>query len=285
MKIVIIGHGFVGKAVEYGFSTKGVETIIIDPIYETSPTLGRLKSISDIEHVRDINLIFVCVPTPMNDDGTINSSSVLDTIQEINKHGLGGIIVVKSTITPDIAEKITRHNIRTVYNPEFLREKTANEDFVNPSMHVFGGIDVSTAIVQAAYENHSLCKPCPAFCMSPKEAAFVKYGINTFLASKVAWFNQFYDVVNDNNAAFNKVINAMTEDPRIGKSHTNVPGFDGKRGFGGACFPKDVAAFLNFDTSFTFLQEVITINNTMRSVYEKDDREKEQNVKFLKLET
>lgn len=65
-----------------------------------SPTLGRLKSISDIEHVSDINLIFVCVPTPMNDDGTINSSSVLDTIQEINKHGLGGIIVVKSTITP-----------------------------------------------------------------------------------------------------------------------------------------------------------------------------------------
>ena len=153
-------------------------------------------------------------------------------------------------------------------------------------MHVFGGIDVSTAIVQAAYENHSLCKPCPAFRMSPKEAAFVKYGINTFLASKVAWFNQFYDVVNDNNAAFNKVINAMTEDPRIGKSHTNVPGFDGKRALRREpVFQKMRAAFLNFDTSFTLLQEVITINNTMRSVYEKDDREKEQNVKFLKLET
>jgi len=280
MKIVIVGHGFVGKAVDYGFSTKDVEKIIVDPIYENTSKPNHFASVKDIKHIKDINVIFVCVPTPMNDDGTINPSIVLNTIREIVQCELPGIVIVKSTITPNIAEDITQNNPRIVYNPEFLTEKTANEDFVNPSMHVFGGINVTTEIVQKMYENHSLCKPCPIFHMSAKEASFVKYGINTFLASKVLWFNQFYDIINNNDAAFHKIIGAMTTDERIGKSHTNVPGFDNKRGFGGACFPKDTNAFLNFDPSFTILGEVISVNNSIRAGYKKDEREKEQNINF-----
>ena len=279
MKIAIIGHGFVGKAVDYGFSTKDVEKYIIDPIYDMSPLKNKYSDISVLKSVTDINLVFVCVPTPMRDDGSINSSIVEETISYLNENEVSGIIVVKSTITPDVAERLSKSN-RLVYNPEFLTERTANEDFVNPPMHIFGGERYITETVQHMYEEHSLCKPCPVFHMTVKEASFVKYGINTYLASKVAWFNQFYDAVTNYGGAFHKVIGAMTTDERIGKSHTNVPGFDGKRGFGGACFPKDTSAFLNFDPSFTILREVIAINNAMRSVYEKDDREKEQNVKY-----
>jgi len=72
----------------------------------------------------------------------------------------------------------------------------------------------------------------------------------------------------------------MLSDPRIGSSHTSVPGFDGKRGYGGACFPKDTNAFYNYDKSFTVLRETIAVNNAMRSVYEKDERELEQNVNY-----
>jgi len=281
MHILIIGHGFVGKAVDYGFSTKGVRKTIVDPIYDGVPvaSAGYWPSIDDIKDMTDFDLIFVCVPTPMNDDGSINSSIVEETVSYLNGNEVSGIIVIKSTITPDVAEKLHKYD-RVVYNPEFLTERTANEDFVNPPMHVFGGEQYFTETVQRIYEQHSLCKPCPVFHMTVKEASFVKYGINTYLASKVAWFNQFYDVVTNYGGAFHKVIGAMTTDERIGKSHTNVPGFDGKRGFGGACFPKDTNAFLNFDPSFTLLREVIAINNAMRSVYEKDDREKEQNVKY-----
>lgn len=279
MKIAIIGHGFVGKAVDYGFSTKDVEKYIIDPIYDMSPLKNKYSDISVLKNDPDIIVTFVCVPTPMNDDGSINSSIVEETISYLNGNEVSGIIVIKSTITPDAAEKLHKYG-RVVYNPEFLTERTANEDFVNPPMHVFGGEQYFTETVQRIYEQHSLCKPCPVFHMTAKEASFVKYGINTYLASKVAWFNQFYDVVTNYGGAFHKVIGAMTTDERIGKSHTNVPGFDGKRGFGGACFPKDTNAFLNFDSSFTILREVIITNNAMRSVYEKDDREKEQNVKY-----
>ena len=272
MKIAIIGHGFVGKAVDYGFNNPDVEKFIIDP-----------KGGWDISVLQDedISFSFVCVPTPMGVDGKINSSIVEDTVDYL-KHNVTGIIIVKSTITPDIIDKIIsgEYGNRVVYNPEFLTEKAANEDFVNPSLHVFGGDKDTTKQVQALYEDYSSCKPCPVYHMTAKEASFVKYGINSYLASKVLWFNQFYDIVENHGANYNTVINAMTTDSRVGKSHTSVPGYDGKRGFGGACFPKDTSAFLEFDKSFTVLREIITVNNAYRYAYEQDEREKEQNVSY-----
>lgn len=272
MKIAIIGHGFVGKAVDYGFNHPEVEKIIIDP-----------REGTDIRQLKGLNIdaSFVCVPTPMGDDGSINSSIVVDTVNYLKRKCMGNIII-KSTVTPDIIEKLTNGiaGDRVVYNPEFLTEKAANEDFVNPSLHVFGGYKDVTLAVQNLYDMYSNCKPCPVYHMSAKEASFVKYGVNSYLASKVLWFNQFYDIVDSNQCNYNTVINAISGDPRVGTSHTSVPGYDGKRGFGGACFPKDTAAFVNFAPDFTVLREVIAINNAMRGVYEKDDREKEQNVSY-----
>ena len=76
------------------------------------------------------------------------------------------------------------------------------------------------------------------------EASFVKYGVNSFLASKVLWFNQFKDLVDRNDSRYSVVANAVGYDERIGKGHTKVPGFDGKKGFGGSCFPKDTLALV-----------------------------------------
>ena len=273
MKIAIIGHGFVGKAVDYGFNNPDLEKFIVDP--RGGMNIDELQG-------KDIMASFVCVPTPMGDDGKINSTIVETTVNFL-KANVNGIIVIKSTVTPDIIEKLTSGPLghRVVYNPEFLTEKAANEDFVNPSLHVFGGDRDMTDSVQYLYEKYSSCKPCPVYHMTAIEASFVKYGINSYLASKVLWFNQFYDVVEKNGGNYNTVINAMTTDSRVGKSHTAVPGYDGKRGFGGACFPKDTSAFLAFDKSFTVLREVIAVNNAMRIGYEKDDREKEQNVTYI----
>lgn len=272
MKIAIIGHGFVGKAVDYGFNHPDVEKIIIDPREGTD--IKQLKG-------HNIHASFICVPTPMGDDGSINSAIVEDTVNYLKNKCMGHIIV-KSTVTPDIIDKLTSGlgGNRVVYNPEFLTEKAANEDFVNPSLHVFGGAKSITKEVEDLYDTYSNCKPCPVYHMTAKEASFVKYGVNSYLASKVLWFNQFYDIVDANYCNYNTVINAITGDPRVGTSHTSVPGYDSKRGFGGACFPKDTAAFVNFAPDFTVLREIIAVNNAMRSVYEKDEREKEQNVSF-----
>ena len=117
--------------------------------------------------------------------------------------------------------------------------------------------------------------------MTAMEASFVKYGINCFLATKVLWFNQFKDLIDDTDSKYNVIVNAIGLDPRIGHSHTQVPGPDGKKGFGGACFPKDTNAFSTYARGeFSVLDDVIKANNIYRKEYDLDDREKEQKVNY-----
>ena len=269
-QIGIVGHGFVGKAVDYGFSQRNVEKFIVDPNYDTT--------IDDLAQF-DPDVTFVAVPTPMSNTGKIDSTIVEKCVKELIDK-TKGLIVVKSTVTPDIMMELANMaRDRVVYNPEFLTEKNANEDFINPKMHVFGGDPATCRFIEELYEVCSLCRPCPVFHVTVAEASLIKYGINSFLATKVLWFNQFYDVVNG-HGNFNRIVSAIATDSRVGNSHTVVPGFDGKRGFGGACFPKDTKALSYFAPEFTILEKVIEENNKLRSDYEKDDREKEQNVSY-----
>ncbi len=267
IKIGIVGYGFVGKAVSYGFTHRDVEQHLIDP--KLGSTIDNLP--------RDTDIVFVCVPTPMND----NAATLKAVVSELHNHFVYGrcLIVIKSTITPDVIGNFAYTGV--VYNPEFLAEKSAMHDFVNPQFHVFGGDIDDTRYLEKVYNTYSLCNPCHTFHVSHIDASFIKYGINTFLATKVTFFNQLFDVVNDvERANFASIIAAIGSDERIGSSHTKVPGFDGKQGFGGACFPKDCAALFNYDNRLTLIGESIRINNDYRSRYELDEREKEQNVNY-----
>lgn len=267
MNILIVGHGFVGQAVDYGFEHPKVKKTIVDPKY------GRLLHDIDID---SFDFIFVCVPTPMGTLGRVDDSilsNVMETLKDTK-----AIIIIKSTITPDIISKYDRDNV--VYNPEFLTEKNANEQFINPQFHVFGGNPDACSNVANLFDSFSNVHPSPTYVMTLEEASFVKYTINTFLAMKVTFFNQLYDVVNDTDANFAKIANVVGQDSRIGLSHTRVPGYDGKQGFGGACFPKDTNAFFQYSNKLTLLEECIRINNIYRSRYELDEREKEQNIEY-----
>lgn len=271
-KVGVVGHGFVGKAVASGFKgEKDVLKKIIDPLYGNS-----VKDLKDFEP----NIVFVAVPTPMSNDGSINSSIVESVVREIIEH-TRAIIVIKSTVTPDIVSQLfnlSQH--RVVYNPEFLTEANAAYDFLHPPMHILGGEKSVCMYVEKVYKDYTLCEPTVAYYMTPEEASFVKYGINSYLASKVLWMNQFYDIISKTNASYETISNAMKRDPRIGVSHMQVPGPDEKRGFGGACFPKDTLAFLNYSSDFSALALAITENNKYRNNYEKDQRELEQNVSY-----
>lgn len=270
INIAIIGHGYVGKAVDHGFSTSQVEKFIIDPRYASK--------IEDYSSTR-MDAAFVCVPTPFGKNGQIDSSIVEDVVTRLEIFACP--IVIKSTVTPDVIDKLSNQNKDVVYNPEFLTEANHLEDFINPPMHIFGGHQLITRQLQELYEKHSQCKPCPVYHMTANEASFVKYGINSFLATKVLWFNQFKDIVDNTGAKYNVIVNAIGSDPRIGHSHTQVPGPDGRKGFGGACFPKDTNAFASYsDGAFSVLEKVIEENNTYRSEYVLDEREKEQKVSY-----
>jgi len=274
--ILIVGHGFVGKAVDYGFQTSNCNTTIADPKYGI-----HLVDVLNSQPGIRFDATFVCVPTPYGKDGEIDDSIVKDTVNILSLVDKTGMIVIKSTVTPDTMYELTRMSGRVIYNPEFLTEKNANEEFVNPRIHVFGGQPDMCKQLEDLYKEASQCKPCPVQIMSAMEASFVKYGINCFLATKVLWFNQFKDVVDKWGSNYHKVINAIGTDPRVGFSHTRVPGFDGRKGFGGACFPKDTAAFAAFaDDEFSVLNEAIRANNKYRQAYELDEREKEQKVVY-----
>jgi UDPglucose 6-dehydrogenase len=282
LRMGIVGHGFVGKAVEYAFSHPMVEHFLVDPNYDTT--------VDDLIKWKP-QVVFVCAPTPQNpESGFVDASIVEDAALKLLIH-TNAFVVVKSTITPDIVDRIYNSMVdgaldRFVYNPEFLTEKSACEDFVNAEHHVFGGTNGACDELTQIYDIFSNCRSDKYYRMSGCEASFVKYATNAYLATKLTFFNQLRDVVDSFDCSYNMITRAMGADDRIGYKHTRVPGPDKKRGFGGACLPKDTMAFLKFsetrgkENNFDLLQKVLDINSTYRVQYDLDEREKVNNITF-----
>jgi len=263
MKLGIVGHGFVGTAVDHGF-TKDVQKFIVDPKHNSTNTIEDLIKFKP-------DAVFVAVPTPQSESGECNTDILEGVMQQLN-NSKGLLVIVKSTVPAYKLQKIQEEciNIRIVYNPEFLTEKNYIDDFVNPAMHVFGGMNKDTDAVEKLYLEHSDCAECPVYKTDLITASMVKYCINSFLATKVTFMNEMYDVLRAARGAdWNTFTNIIANDPRIGKSHMRVPGNDGQRGYAGSCFPKDTAALAWFareilNTQFTQLETSIKINDTLR---------------------
>ena len=245
-KIGIIGNGFVGSAVRYGFSPNvGVDADV--KVYDKNPN----KSTHTLEEVvTESDVIFLSVPTPSNQDGSMNLDIVDSALTDISKYNFDGIILLRSTVVPGSTKKLKDKysNLRIVFNPEFLTERSANFDFINQSRFILGGssddvIEVSElfrerfgsslSIVQTNYET----------------AELIKYMTNTFFATKISFLNDMKILADKCGVIWEDAVEGFVRDGRIGHSHLNVPGHDGKYGFGGSCFPKDIQALINFGES------------------------------------
>ena len=277
LKLGIVGHGFVGKATDWGFN-KRISKFIVDPLLDTS--------VSDLKDFEP-EIVFICVPTPMGDDGSQDSSIIEQVIKELILYCPNAIKVVKSTVLPSLLDNLHKLDSKLIYNPEFLREKHANMDFINSDMIIFGGDRNISSQVSNAYLRHSRCKTNEHIFTDLKTASLIKYSINTFLASKVIFFNELHSIYEklDVKDSWESVVNIISRDNRIGDSHMDVPGHDGRKGFGGACFPKDSLALIKFAESLNVdlnsLISTVKINNKIRSKYaELDSRESQQNVSF-----
>jgi len=195
-------------------------------------------------------------------------------------------IVIRSTLTPDVIDRLSRIDGRIVYHPEFLTEANAKMDMLEARFRVVGVQQQEAAQhLEGLYNYFSIANPAQMITMSPVEAAFFKYTVNSFLSMKITFMNQLKKVMDDYGGSYNQLSRALMADHRIGHSHMKIPGPDGKEGFGGACFPKDLAAFISFvdnktDVDFDLLKTVKKVNDGIRSQYEIDDREKEQNVNY-----
>ncbi len=277
IKVAIIGLGFVGNALANSFRSN-TEVLKIDPKLGTS--------VEDLILFK-ADLIFICLPTPMKDDGDQDTSIIENEINNLKNINISCPIVIKSTVLPEVLTKLHKQTKSLVYNPEFLREKHANEDLLNAKFNILGGNKDITKSISDFYDNHSLVKNLNHIYMDLVTASFFKYSINSFLSLKVIFFNELNSLFNkiDSEISWDEFVEHLKNDKRIGDSHMNVPGHDGRYGYGGACFPKDSSAFLKFsiknDSELKLLNESIGINNNLRSGYNSlIDREIEQNITF-----
>lgn len=263
MRLGLVGHGFVGSAINQGF-TRDIKKFIVDPKYYRENTIHGL-----IEWNPD--MIFVAVPTPQSDTGEVNTEILSEVIHNLNKLK-GKLVIIKSTVPSYVLARLVDEciDINIVYNPEFLTEKNYINDFQNPVMHVFGGEEKYTKQVEELYNNHSVCKPCKVYHTDIATASMVKYSINSYLATKVTFMNELYDVFKKAGCTdWEEFTNIISTDPRIGNSHMKVPGNDGTRGYGGSCFPKDTSALCWYarellSSPLTQLETSMLINKNLR---------------------
>jgi len=258
-KIGVIGQGYVGSAIKVGFKPY-YEVSTYDKFDISKSTHGNLNDV-----VNNSEIIFVCVPTPMNQDGTCHTGIVEEVVKEIAESAHDKqIVVIKSTVPPGTTDRLHRkyRNISVIFNPEFLTEANFIEDFKNQNRIILGGTRNGTNIVRQLYSRvfpHATIVKTGA-----QHAEMVKYFTNCFLATKVSFANEMKMICDGLNIDYDKVVEYSTYDERLGKSHWAVPGPDGDLGFGGHCLPKDLSAIINQFETLGLLEAVEQVNDQVR---------------------
>ena len=261
--IGIIGQGFVGNAIYQKFKNYfDVHTYDLD----------ESKSNDTKENVIHQQYLFLCLPTPMNTDGSCNVDILERELENIDliadNHEVVKTVVIKSTISPGTTEKWNKkyEALNIVFNPEFLTEANAVEDFNNQNRIILGGPRPATTELRRLYSK--VFPKAHIIKTDSTHAEMVKYLTNSFLATKVSFANEIYQVCEKLNIDYDKVVEYATLDDRLGKSHWNVPGPDGDFGFGGHCLPKDLSALIylamNLDTETNVLNAVEETNDVVR---------------------
>jgi UDP-glucose 6-dehydrogenase len=269
MKIAVAGYGPVGIAVEAALANHpNVETKVDDR--------WKGKHIQD-DFVEECVGVVVCVATPPLENPPANlGEGVCDwsNVQDVfSKYGPDKKYLIKSAIDPVWISQLPGWSITV--SPEFLRGTTGadpTKDFIYQTYAVYGGGDMRWW--QEVFKPVLPALKDVRFC-SLEQAAFAKYLENTFLATKVTFFNEMYNIYTELGRHhkgfkdFDVMIDAITIDPRIGNSHTQVPGPDGKFGYGGHCLPKDMAALRNCAhrncAETPFLDSVVNANERFRN--------------------
>ncbi len=231
-RIGIIGYGIVGQAVEYGFSKEEIH------VYDKFKPSESLKEV-----VQKSDYIFVCLPTPIKkDESGIDLSIIDEAIAKIVRIARKSdkIIIIKSTVIPGTTKGyITKYKDNLFcFNPEFLRERSFLQDFVNSDRIIIGAEnDLVLRRVSSIYQ--STMPKIPIFLTDPTTAEMVKYMANCFLATKVIFANEMFEICEKLGIKYEEVKKMVTADKRIYDSHLDITS---ARGFGGKCFPKDLLA-------------------------------------------
>ena len=248
MSIGIVGYGYVGKATSI-LGCQNVKVIIHDINEVTDADFVGTNCIysPEIKGLENANLIFVCVPTPMEPSGRCHTGIVEDVVGKIQKDVGDTPIIVRSTVPVGLSKRIGVN-----FMPEFLTERNWMEDVKQTKDWIVGTHDPQNVdfkekirmLFRLSHKNGRIVNP-PTIHFTPTDSAeMCKDMRNCFLATKVSFFNELQEFCNLKGVSYDLAKELVCLDERITESHTAVPGPDGKRGFGGTCFPKDMQALL-----------------------------------------
>lgn len=251
MKIGILGIGMIGNALKKGFENEH-EVSYFDPKYKGSK----------FENVLNSEIIFICVPTDQNDDGSCNVSIVDLSLLKLSNFNYKGVIVIKSTVKPGFTNEcqLKYKDLKICFVPEFLRERCAFEDFMNMETLIIG--TENEEIFNKVMKAHSFIKPQKTIQLTTSEAETVKYMSNVYKAMKVVFSNIIFELSNKLEGNYEDVLDSFLSLNIKEKDYMSVN--SDYRGYGGYCLPKDTTALdytlkelgLNFN-----LIEAITLDN------------------------
>jgi nucleotide sugar dehydrogenase len=258
MFVGIAGLGFVGGAMYRSFTEKGQLCTVYDKFKD--------GGIGLVHELLKMDIIFLCLPTLYSQEKREYDKSAIHEICEyLENHHYNGIVVIKSTVEPETTDELSRkYDLHLVHNPEFLTARTAYEDFHNQEHIVLGrGNNCNMSDMGHLESLYSKLYPNAkiSHCTS-LESESMKIFCNSFYASKVMLFNEYYILCQKNGSDFNKITEMMLGNKWINEMHISVPGPDGELGYGGACFPKDTNALCKY------MEKNSTENKVLRAVIE-----------------
>ena len=254
MTIGIVGNGVLGGAMIRGLTEFAKEIRVYDVVPE--------KGTHNVEDTLASDLVFVCLPTPARPDGSCNTSIIEGLISYVcdeyqHRRECTPHLVLRSTVslgfTNRMATRLLEHSLppRLVHNPEFLTARCAAVDFQTPSRHIIGQpldggrLSPPHPLVQETSERLrelllERFSGVPVHIMTSDESELVKLTCNSFFALKVMFFNGIKQLCDTRRLSYEAIRQGVLSDGRIAHSHTQVPGPDGRPGFGGTCLPKDL---------------------------------------------
>ena len=240
----VIGGGFVGSAVAFGFGSSNSHDFNVR-IYDIDPN----KSTHDLqETVENSDFIFLCLPTPSKEDMSIDLTYIEKAMRDISElvDPFRQTIIIKSTVIPGTCRRLSKkYGLNIVSNPEFLTERRAKWDFVNAAQVVIGSDEKEAAVkVENLYKKRF--SSMNYLVTDTTTSEFIKYMLNCFFSVKLSFMNEMNQIGDSFGVIWEDAVRGVVSDSRVGDSHVTVPGPDGKFGFGGHCFPKDLNAMIKF---------------------------------------
>lgn len=263
--ISIIGLGFVGGAMCKSFKLKNVDVIGYDKFKD--------GGIGTFDEILPSSICFLCLPTLFNTEtNQYNKDAIYEICEKLKENNYSGLVVIKSTVEPETTDVLSCAfpMLKLCHNPEFLTARTAFNDFHNQKHIVLGkgkncvdsDIDSLETFYKTYYPDATISR------CSSLESESMKIMCNSFYASKIMLFNEYYQLCQKNGADFNTIRELMLKNNWINPMHTDVPGPDGKFGYGGACFPKDTNALYSYmeahKSKNIVLKSVIEERNSVR---------------------